>query len=902
MATILLLTMVTFVLCTGTRGDFGEWIMGLFGRRQGSPLAKVGGRNIYAKEMTDFKERRNLANDFMKRAGEMAYANLETIAKSTKLPADKRELILNRANGGKIVLQERLSKPRYFGSGVKLDELVDFQVWLLEADRLGITLLPDDVKRLLDLEFRFTEGDDANFHPAMMYAVMRELRTQSSYRMPSEAMVMKALTDEFRVRIAQLALEYADGMSMRRQTREKFYSYNPEVRMPLSPGMLWDIFKANRSEFSVKLLPIAVDDFVNQVPEPTEEQLKKLFEEHKKDAPNPAAPTPGFQLLASTRIEMVVGDPRSPKFKQWSKAAVLMEATPPAWIPSSPLTTLARYVGGPLAQRARLEQVYDTIKRRLQAHRTSFEPADPRDRRFLAAPWTAPDVYLAIAEKLAARHPEAAASWIAGYAQAQPFNCAIPQLGYAAFGAAFHPKELAAGLAVEAKERVPHYAALVLAGSIQPGFQTLATIHELNKEKFFPLDVVREELTDILERKRAQTWVNANMNELRKRLEEFDANKAKYEREIANNLDKLGLERYVTKDFVNQFTVDKAPELQRLRKAFEKAYPTINITEGRDRAPETMLKEGDFYKLFFESTEPVRAADATYSARPWPPVVTAKKGFGAKAAGQSPELVDLFKDAEQPILFWRIDKKASQIPESLSQVRQRVEETWKFLEARKTKALPRAKEIADELQKSDVGVEPVVALLNLKREPIVLQGLANMYTKDPYRRVQEGPAFSGTLKRDYATFEVSKEQFSYPRDDMAKQILSLRDLKQPIVMGDAKLGIYNKLDEYNKVLFENGRKRNQIVQILTNKPQSMFYVAWVQYEGAPSSAEFQSVLKFALPPAALHPFQDTFFDRAFEMAGKEQRQALMQQLRTQTDSKLEASGEERERFDANESL
>ena len=41
--------------------------------------------------------------------------------------------------------------------------------------------------------------------------------------------------------------------------------------------MLWESFKANRSEFDVTLVPVEVDDFVNQVPEPTEAELKSLF-------------------------------------------------------------------------------------------------------------------------------------------------------------------------------------------------------------------------------------------------------------------------------------------------------------------------------------------------------------------------------------------------------------------------------------------------------------------------------------------------------------------------------------------------------------------------------------------------------------------------------------------------
>src|SRR5207253_3901088 len=136
----------------------------------------------------------------------------------------------------------------------------------------------------------------------------------------------------------------------------------------------------------------------------------------------PASATPGFEIPASLRAEIVIGDPKSAPFKQWSKAAILLEATPPAWAPIAPLSTLVRYLGGPLAQRKLLEDTYDNIKNSRFSARKDY----------LTASWIEPDVYLAMAARLASKYPEAAVSWIAGYAQ--PSNLATAQLGFAAFG------------------------------------------------------------------------------------------------------------------------------------------------------------------------------------------------------------------------------------------------------------------------------------------------------------------------------------------------------------------------------------------------------------------------------------------------------------------------------------
>ena len=67
--------------------------------------------------------------------------------------------------------------------------------------------------------------------------------------------------------------------------------------------------------------------------------------------------------------------------------------------------------------------------------------------------------------------------------------------------------------------------------------------------------------------------------------------------------------------------------------------------------------------------------------------------------------------------------------------------------------------------------------------------------------------------------------------------------------------------------------------------------------------EFRSVLKYAYPSQVFQSrgfYIDFFFDQAYDEAGKEHRQALIEQLRTQTDSSILAEPNERKSFDANE--
>lgn len=900
MATVLILCMVTFVLCTGVGGDLSERILNLFRPREGQPLAKVNGRSVYSKELTDLKDQRNMINEFMKRACELVALSAAERATSDKLPPEQRQQLLPLLQAAKADMEKRALRSRYFDTGVKLDDLVDFMVWRTQADRLNIKLLPEHVLNLLGAEML---GELGGFSREMMFEVMRQLRPQSQ-RIVNDATIIKALGEEYRVRIAKLALEYSDPASMQRRLSQKFQLSEPEVRIPLSPAMLWDRFKADRSEFNVAIVPVAVEDFLGKVPEPTEADLKGLFNEYKTSKYDPASPTPGFEIPASTRAELIVGDPASPKFKQWSKTALILEATPPAWIPTSPLATLVTYVGGPLAFKARLEEIYESIQNPRAFSQQDFLASRRLRELYMTASWGEPGFNEALAYKFAGKYPEAIAGLVAGYAMPVDFSGLItPQIAYAGYGAAKHPREMQLALAEEVKARVPYYASIVGWGALDPGLTTAYVLDSLVKEKYFPLDAVAESLTAILERQQAHAWVHANMDTMRKKLNEAIGNRAKFERELKNSLEPLGLERRVTKDFHDKFSIDNAAELQPLRKSFEKDFDAINAIEGRNLAPETMLKEGDFHKLFFDGTEGFSVAGSTYRAKPWPPVVTARQMFTQRDSKKGPQQIDLFEKADTPILFWKTDDKIGKNPEALDLVKDRVEKAWKFLKARDNQALPKAKEIADAVISSEVGPDPVLQhqALSLGKSLIELKGLATLYTKEPFQKVSLGLLrLPEAGQRDYATFTLPKDTFVYPRDEMAKELLSLHDLKKPVEIGEPKL------DEFNKALFEAGSKNLQnrrIVQILTNKPRSFYYVAAITLAPGPSAQEFHSVMRFAMEGQALNGiYRDYFFDHAYEQAGKRHREALMEQLKVQTDSKVLADEKDRERFDASEAV
>src|SRR5262249_39070881 len=72
MATILLVCMVTFVLCTGfSGGDFGDWLLRLLGRNRGEEITRIDGRAITGRDLEELKIQREVVNDYMRKATQL---------------------------------------------------------------------------------------------------------------------------------------------------------------------------------------------------------------------------------------------------------------------------------------------------------------------------------------------------------------------------------------------------------------------------------------------------------------------------------------------------------------------------------------------------------------------------------------------------------------------------------------------------------------------------------------------------------------------------------------------------------------------------------------------------------------------------------------------------------------
>jgi hypothetical protein len=397
----------------------------------------------------------------------------------------------------------------------------------------------------------------------------------------------------------------------------------------------------------------------------------------------------------------------------------------------------------------------------------------------------------------------------------------------------------------------------------------LAHWHRLSRlPQFVPLALVQKEFEELAVNQLAQEWVSANMIKMRDMLEGkgYAGIGFKFTQAVQNQ--DYHLQYGGTTQYYDRYTIPYAKELEPLRESFKKYYEQINLFEGR-AGTEKKLKEDDFARLFFDSNEPFSLAyrGKSFDAQSWPPRVTVKDQMAQMRDPKAPpRVINLFDDAEKPILFWKIEDRPAEYPKDLASVRERVTNAWKVQKARGDKdkfALGKARQIAENLQKGGADYLRVIteASGELKRDPIYLRNVAPLTPRD------------FETARDYEEYPLPKDKFAFPRDDMGKQVLSLVELKKPVESGNSTL------DDINKKLFDLNKKLakenvGKQVQILTNKPQTAFYVAVVTTTPAAAKIEFE----FAYRRAVGQPL-DTLIMRGQQDLAKEYRQRLMTQLR-----------------------
>lgn len=911
MATVLLLCMVTFVLCTGVGGDLSERLLNFFRPRSGSVMAELDGRTIYSDDLQRIKDQRKMAEKFVRMAMEVVITRIndnltQDEAAAGKTAKTQRENIRKRLGGVEAELKARLAKPRYFEGDLKLESLVDFMLWLKQADRLEINLTAESVNEMFYREVIAvvpTGGDGRVplFAPQDESRILYDMRRD--FPGITGANVAQALMDEYRVRIAQLAAFQAQGQRFRdglratdknvlREMQLLKPRYPEEVRAPLSPAQMWDIYKQKRTPYDVALVPVRVDRFRDKIKDPDADKLKSYFEAHKTQPYDPTSPKPGFEIAQMVKAAWIMADPASPAYEKPAQLVSLLEITPPVPVigPFDALASAVRLGASPLAFDASMERNYESARRRRLDPRLSVNIQDILDAdpsaKYLIASLTEPAGPALLSYLLKPTAAGVASS--VGVAAADPLAALAP---YRVDGAAGVQAEVDRLVAEENKPRVQLAAAMVSLAATSPFAAPAVWLDADRGTRFLPLAAVKKEFQERYEAQLARTWTAANMALVKEKLDPLAGKDRALEIWIPKLVAQYGLRHGATDKFYDRFEIGSAPELAPLREGFEKDREFINIQLGTAGTPE-MLHEGDFHKLFFGTSD---SSSGRYVIRPWPPILDIKEN---PSRGQAARKVSMFEQSGKPILFWKTDEKFARAADKLDEVLSRVLETWKTEKAREELALPRAKEIAQALLKSGGDFAPAVRAEAKKLDvtPVIVRGLTVLH-----------PDRGGDLQgfgqnRAYREFPLPKElnvdadnAKLYPREDMVKQLLALTRPEKPIQSD------FKTLDDLNKELFEVIKKlpeterARKFVQVLTNKPHTMFWVAAVVGMPGADMRDFAEAYK----KAADFP-RDAFIALAQEDAARQYQDALLQQLRRDMGYKIRADEAARKSFDTSD--
>jgi hypothetical protein len=285
-------------------------------------------------------------------------ANIQRLEKDKR--TDDAELLTRFR---KVLQQDyvRMTQSRgdlYFGGSVRTgDDLLNFLVWRWAADKRDIQLSDDTVKTLLkDETLNQLSNDDA---------ADIEKQMQSRFKNFKSDTLMEALKDEFRVRIAQAALL---GQS---NTRDNVPAY-------VTPYEFWTYFDDVRTGIRVGMLPVKVEDYVSKVTaQPSEGELKELFDKYKKDEPAPFSENPGFKDPKRIKLEWVSSKADTPYFRKLGieegKKETINSAARIAGISLAPAGGLMPSLGGVMSVTYRLP---DLPEFRLETEYRNYQSRD----------------------------------------------------------------------------------------------------------------------------------------------------------------------------------------------------------------------------------------------------------------------------------------------------------------------------------------------------------------------------------------------------------------------------------------------------------------------------------------------------------------------------------------------
>lgn len=369
LAILTIFVMFIFILSYG-KGDAFEWLMSKIGvgrgRKDKAEVTTLYNKTVTVGDLQELFQNRRLADEFMRRATASIYVNPLRLMQGQPLPGldDLQQVRVAglwreadfdfiryfrgepdfvdfaRFRRGLFKFKAELAKDNkpdaakavqhiingtapmtyrgstYFGGSLDTDDLLDFMIWRQQADRLGIVLTDADLKDRVNHE---ADKDVLTGDPRADQPKVSDL-FQFSFSGITADKVYDALRDEFRVRMAREAiLGHTPGL----RGEVTAGPGSNAVAAGSTPEQFWEFYKDRRTELRVAFLAVPVSKFTDQVKEePSEQDLKTLYERYKDSEASPERDRPGFKVPRRIKVEFVTADANAPYYRQEAKKAL----------------------------------------------------------------------------------------------------------------------------------------------------------------------------------------------------------------------------------------------------------------------------------------------------------------------------------------------------------------------------------------------------------------------------------------------------------------------------------------------------------------------------------------------------------------------------------------------------
>jgi hypothetical protein len=226
----------------------------------------------------------------------------------------------------------------YFGGGTSYEDLLDFKIWLKQADKMGLVFVEEDIRKLVNHEAfgrdvikKKFEDDDA---------VKRYLQLVSRSQRPVTASeLLEALEDEFKVVLAQEII-LGQGPGIR--------AYQSNLIQPPTaptPAEFESYYREQRTVLDVAFLEVPTSHYESQVNnQPSDGELRDLYNQGKSRVPSPDSGEPAFKVPGRSKLQYLKIEPDAPYYREgaWIRLGasnMLPEAgsrgfgtTPVAWL------------------------------------------------------------------------------------------------------------------------------------------------------------------------------------------------------------------------------------------------------------------------------------------------------------------------------------------------------------------------------------------------------------------------------------------------------------------------------------------------------------------------------------------------------------------------------------------